>query len=79
MRRLSLFAALLALAATPAMAQFSTGGMTLRPHFVGVSWSIDNTTVNNYLTLQLMDPTNAYSIEEKTIILMTSVQQSFPI
>ena len=35
------------LAVVPAAsAQFSTAGMTLRPHLVGAAWTIDNTTVD---------------------------------
>lgn len=41
--------------------------------------SIDATQISNYLTFKVMDPTNAYTIEEKTKILMTSVAQDFPI
>lgn len=41
--------------------------------------SIDASQISNYLTFRVMDPTNAYAIEERTRILMTSVAQDFPI
>jgi len=41
--------------------------------------SIDATQISNYITFQVMDPTNAYAIEQKTRILLTSVAQDFPI
>lgn len=41
--------------------------------------SIDSGERSNYVKLQVMDPTGSYSIEEKTVILITSVVQNFPI
>jgi hypothetical protein len=41
--------------------------------------SIDSKAVLNYVQLQVMDPTGSYAIEQKTVQLMTSVEQNFPI
>ena len=41
--------------------------------------SITASQISNYITLQFKDPTNAYVIEERTRILITSVANDFPI
>ena len=41
--------------------------------------SIDSAKISHYVTLQYKDPTNAYAIEERTRILMTSVAHDFAI
>ena len=41
--------------------------------------SINANDISNYITLKFMDPTNAYAIEERTRILLTSVAHDFPI
>lgn len=41
--------------------------------------SIDASQRSNYITFQVMDPTGSYAIEQKTVILLTSVARSFPI
>ena len=41
--------------------------------------SIDSTQMSNYITLDFKDPTNAYAIEKRTRILLTSVAHDFAI
>lgn len=41
--------------------------------------TIDATQISNYIQLQVMDPTGSYSIEQKSVILIPSVEQNFPI
>jgi hypothetical protein len=41
--------------------------------------SIDASQIENYIQLQVMDPTGSYAIESKNVILITSVTQNFPI
>lgn len=41
--------------------------------------SIDATQISNYIQLQLMDPSGSYAIEQKSVILIPSVAQDFPI
>lgn len=41
--------------------------------------TIDATQISNYVQLQVMDPTGSYAIEQKSVILIPSVTQNFPI
>lgn len=41
--------------------------------------SIDSAQIQNYIQLLLMDPTGSYAIEQKSVILIPSVTQDFPI
>jgi hypothetical protein len=41
--------------------------------------SIDASQIENYVQLQVMDPSGSYAIEQKSVILIPSVTQNFPI
>lgn len=41
--------------------------------------TIDASQISNYIQLQVMDPSGSYAIEQKSVILIPSVAQNFPI
>ncbi len=41
--------------------------------------SIDSSQIQNYVQLLVMDPSGSYAIEQKSVILIPSVTQNFPI